>query len=229
MEDAGAASGIAPDSPGGIGIEAAFAADMVPLAELAAELERPADLHVNDGKAGYTGYDSVPDVEAVRLAVDASSRLGVESVVFENSTAPQLSIHAAWPAESPERQELERWLEAHPYATTAGHPVAFTISGPGYATLTEGWVSAFAPPEPQPHPLSLPAGIEPWADADAPACNGADLDVSYGGSDAATGARYASVLARNVSDPAMRGRRHPRHRLSKGRWDGARRPPVRSV
>lgn len=95
VEDAGAASGIAPDSPGGIGIEAAFAADMVPLAELAAELERPADLHVNDGKAGYTGYDSGPDVEAVRLAADASSRLGVESVVFGNSTAPQLSIHAA--------------------------------------------------------------------------------------------------------------------------------------
>lgn len=195
-----AAPGIAPDSPAGIGIEAAEATDVVPLAELATELGRPADLHMSDGKLSYTGYDSVPDVDAVRLSVAASSRPGVESAVFSNSAAPQLSIHAAWPAESPERGKLERWLEAHPYATTAGHPVAFTISGPGYATLTEGWVSASAPPEPEPHPLPLPAGIEPWPDTDAPACTGADLDVSYGGSDAATGARYASLLARNVSD-----------------------------
>jgi hypothetical protein len=174
---------------------------MAPLAELAAELGRSADLYISDGKARYTGYDSVPDVDAVRLAVASSSRLGVESAVFSNSTAPQLSIHAAWPAASPEGQELKRWLEAQTYATKAGHPVAFTISGPGYATLTEGWVSAFAPPEPEPHPLPLPAGIEPWPDdADAPACTGADLDVTYGGSDAATGARYASLLARNVSD-----------------------------
>ena len=201
VDEAGADSGIAPDSPAGIGIEAAAAADLVPLAELAAELGRSADLHASDGKARYTGYDVVPDVDAVRLAVAASSRRGVQSAVFSNSTAPQLSVHAAWPAESPEGRALKRWLEAHTYATQAGKPVAFTITGPGYATLTEGWVSAFAPPEPAPHTLPLPAGIEPWPDdADAPVCAGADLDVTYGGSDAATGTRYASVLARNVSD-----------------------------
>jgi hypothetical protein len=201
VDEAGADSGIARDSPAGIGIEAAATADLVPLAELAAELGRSADLHASDGKARYTGYDFVPDVDAVRLAVAASSRRGVESAVFSNSTTPQLSIHAAWPAASPEGRELKRWLEAHTYATQAGRPVAFTISGPGYATLTEGWVSAFAPPEPEPHPLPLPAGIEPWPEeADAPACTGADLDVTYGGSDAATGTRYASLLARNVSD-----------------------------
>jgi hypothetical protein len=201
VDEAGADSGIAPDSPAGIGIEAAAAADLVPLAELAAELGRSADLHASDGKARYTGYDVVPDVDAVRLAVAASSRRGVQSAVFSNSTAPQLSVHAAWPAESPEGRALKRWLEANTYATRAGKPVAFTITGPGYATLTEGWVSAFAPPEPAPHTLPLPAGIEPWPDdADAPVCAGADLDVTYGGSDAATGTRYASVLARNVSD-----------------------------
>jgi hypothetical protein len=193
--------GIAPDSPAGIGIEAAVAADMAPLAELAAGLGRSVNLHVTDSSTSYNGHNSVPHVDAVRLAVATASRPGVESVVFDNSFAPQLSVRAAWPAESAETQELRRWLEAHDYATKAGHPVAFTISEPGYATLTEGWVSAFAPPEPEPHPLPLPTGIEAWPDdADAPACTGADLDVSYGGSDAATGARYASLLARNVSD-----------------------------
>lgn len=201
LDEAGAQSGIAPDSPAGIGIEAAVAADMVPLAQLAAELGRSADLYASDGKARYTGYDVVPDVDAVRLTVAASSRRGVESAVFSNSPTPQFSIHAAWPAESPGGQELERWLEAHRYATKAGKPVAFTITGPGYATPTEGWVSAFAPSEPEPHTLPLPAGIEPWPeDADAPACTGADLDVTYGGSDAAAGTRYASLRARNVSD-----------------------------
>jgi hypothetical protein len=193
--------GMAADTRVGIGIEAAVPSDMARLAELAAGLGRRATLHVSDGSARYTGHDSVPDVDAVRLAVAAAARPGVESAVFDNSTAPQISVHTTWPVESPESQQLKRWLEAHDYATYAGHPVAFTISEPGYATLTEGWVSAFAPLEPEPHPLPLPTGIEAWPDdADAPACTGPDLDVSYGGSDAATGARYALLLARNVSD-----------------------------
>ena len=201
VDDAMAESepGTAPDSAG-IGIEAAVPADMAPLAELAAELGRSADLHVSEGSARYTGHNAVADVDAVRLAVDAASRTGVESAVFSNYTAPQLSVYATWPAESPETQQLKDWLEAHDYATKAGHPVAFSISEPGHATLTEGWVSAFAPPEPEPTSLPLPADIDAWLDdANAPACTGADLDVSYGGSDAATGARYASLLARNVS------------------------------
>ncbi|WP_162449057.1 DUF4232 domain-containing protein [Phytoactinopolyspora mesophila] len=194
-------SGNAPDSRAGIGIEAGAAADMVPLAELAAGLGRTADLHFGDD-AYYAGHGAVADVDAVRLTVAAASRRGVESAFFSNySTAPQLSVRAAWPAESPETPELKRWLEAHDYAASAGRPVAFTISEPGYETLTEGWVSAFAPPEPEPHPLPLPAGVEAWPDdVDAPSCTGADLDVGYGGSDAATGARYALLLARNVSD-----------------------------
>lgn len=193
--------GIASDSPAGIGIEAADAADMAPLAELAAGLGRSADLHTSDGSARYSGYDSVPDVDAVRLTVAAASRPGVETVIFTHSTAPQLGVHAGWPADSPQRRELRAWLETHSYATTAGRPVAFTISGPGYATLTEGWVSAFSPPPPEPFTLPLPAGIDAWPDdADAAACAGADLELSYGGSDAATGARYAALLARNVSD-----------------------------
>jgi hypothetical protein len=62
-------------------------------------------------------------------------------------------------------------------------------------------VSAFSPPEPEPNSLPPPAGIDAWPDgADAPVCTGADLDVNYGGSDAATGARYALLLARNVSE-----------------------------
>lgn len=185
----------------GVGIEAADAADVVRLAQLAAELGRPANLNVPDAGIGYDGYGSVPDVGAVGLTVAAGSRPGVESVVFADSLEPRLSIRTAWPAESPETRELEQWLEAHDYATTVGHPVAFTISEPGYATLTEGWVSAFPPPEPEPHALPLPEGVDAWPDdPSAPSCTGTDLEIHYGGSSAATGSRYAALLARNVSD-----------------------------
>ena len=201
------------ESSAGIGIEVADGADMAPLAELAAELGRSADLYVSDGSARYTGNGAAPDVDAVLLTVAAASRTGVESVIFTHYTAPQLSVHAEWAAESPERREVKDWLEAHPYATKAGLPVAFTIFGPAYATLTEGWVSAFPPPQPEPYTLPLPAGADAWPDdAEAAACAGADLDVTYGGSDAASGARYASLLASNVSDRRRRTTRTSRRR-----------------
>lgn len=186
--------------PAGIGIDAADAAELVPLAQLAAGLGRPVDLGVTDDSIRYNGYGSVPDVDAVRLAVATASRPGVESAVFDNSLAPQLTIRAAWPAESPETQELKQWLEAHNYAATLERPVTYTISEPGLTTLTEGWVSAFPPPEPEPHSLPLPSGIAAWPDdASASTCTGSDLELRYGGSDAATGSRYAVLLARNVA------------------------------
>ncbi|WP_162453736.1 DUF4232 domain-containing protein [Phytoactinopolyspora mesophila] len=198
--DAGSEQEVTPP-PASIGITAADAAGMVPLAELAAELGRSADLHVAGDNTHYNGYGALPDADAVRLAVDAASRPGVESVSFSDSTAPHISVGATWPAEAPETQELSRWLEEHDYATDIGLPVAFTVSEPGYATLTEGWVSAFSPPEPEAHSLPLPADVEAWPDdPSAPACTSAHLDVRYGGSDAATGARYAALRASNVSD-----------------------------
>jgi hypothetical protein len=188
-------------TPAGIGIDVTAPTDMVRLAELAAELGRSANLHLSDGSARYTGPVAVTDVGAVRLAVDTASRPEVESAVFTNSTAPRLTVLTTEPSDSPETQRLIRWLESHAYATTAGHPVAFTVAEPGYATLTEGWISGFEPPEPEPRTLPLPDDVDAWpADDDAPGCTGADLEVSYGGSGAATGARFASLLARNVSD-----------------------------
>lgn len=176
---------------------------LVDLAGFAAQHGIPASLATVDGTVRYDSYGGVPDVAAVRLAVEAAGRDGSASAIYADSTEPHLQVSTTTPADSPETRALTTWLDAHDAATAVGHPVAYRVAEPGYATIIEGWVSGTAPAEPERLPNPVPDVAEPWpADEGAPSCAGDDLEVGFGGTDAALGARFATILARNVTETA---------------------------
>ncbi|WP_166853098.1 DUF4232 domain-containing protein [Isoptericola sp. BMS4] len=176
------------------------AGGLVGLARLAADEELAVSVGTADGTVSYDGYGGVPDVAAVRLAVDAVGRDAVTTAVLADSAEPRLSVGLDVAADAPPARALVRWLEDPARAAGLGRPVAYTVSEPGYATLLDGWVGGVAPPEPAEHTVPVPDDVAAWpADADAPACAGGDLDLALSTPDAATGSRYLAVLATNVS------------------------------
>ena len=209
-------SAAAGEPPGVIGVEEAFAlwqagavdvrgvasasdgAHLVELAGFAAERGIATSLRTTDDRLAYEAMGTVPDVTAARLVADVGGLPGVQSVGFDAYAEPVLRVGLAVAHDSPRADDVLTRVEAADYARHAGRPVAVTLTDPDFEQRS-GWVSALAPAVPEPHPVPLPAGVEPWPDdASAPACGGADLELSYGGSDTATGARYASVRARNA-------------------------------
>lgn len=148
--------------------EAVDRAALVDLARFAAEHGIATSLATVDGTVRYDSYGAVPDVAAVRLTVEAAGRGGAASAIYSGSTEPQLQVSTTTPADSPATRALTDWLDAHEAATAVGHPVAYRVAEPGYATILDGWVSGLAPADPSP-PLPVPAVTEPWAaDAGAP-------------------------------------------------------------
>ncbi|HEX5947426.1 MAG TPA: DUF4232 domain-containing protein, partial [Acidimicrobiales bacterium] len=141
----------------------------------------------------------VPDVELVRLVAAASERPGVETATFLSQES-RFDVRATWPTGSAELGQLVAWLEGQDIAARLRRPIPFTLTGPDGVATAEGWVSGFSPPEWEPHPLPLPEGVVPWPeDPSAPSCGGDDLELTWGGSDAAMGQRRGGLLGRNVS------------------------------
>ncbi|GAA1994259.1 hypothetical protein GCM10009718_35110 [Isoptericola halotolerans] len=170
--------------------------ELLALADFAERRGFVAGLATLDGTVRYEpGIPVVVDVALVRLAVEAAEQDRVESAFSTGQRG--LSVYLADDTAST-TAALVDWLRAR---TVAGdEPVPYTLLSPGYDTLAEGWVGGFAPPEPEPHPVRMPEGTEAWPTDDAAAeCTGADLELSLGTPDAATGARYLAVHARNVS------------------------------
>lgn len=174
---------------------------LVELARFAAEQGIAVSLRTTDGSLAYDAMGTVPDVAAASLIADVATRPGVRTVGYDAYAEPALRVGLDVAHDSAQADDVLEHLEAEDLAERAGHPVAVTLTDPAF-TQRSGWVSALAPAEPEPHTLPMPADVEPWPDDDAPACTGSDLELSYGGSDAATGARFASVRARNVGDGA---------------------------
>lgn len=175
--------------------ETAGTDQLLALADVAERHGFTTSLGTLDGTVRYEPDGTAVDLAQVWLAVGTARQHGVQTA-FSGSNG--LSVHTTTPDDSEATAAVVDWLDEH--APPGDDPVPYTVSSPGYATIVEGWVGGLAPPEPEPHTVRLPPGTERWpADASAPACTGADLELSLGPPDAALGGRYLSVRARNVS------------------------------
>lgn len=126
----------------GASVEAADTTSLVRLARFASARGIPASLATGDGAVRYDGAGT-PDLDAVRLVVDAAGRPGVESALFDGSSTPLLQVGMATPVGSPESQAVRRWLDESERATT-GH-VRYVVTEPGYADRLEGRVGGGRP------------------------------------------------------------------------------------
>ena len=171
---------------------------LVALGQVAADRAARVTLSILGGSGVYQA-GGVPNVELVGMVAAASERPGVESATFLHQQS-RLDVRAAWPTGSVELGRLVAWLEGQDIAARLHSPIAFTLTGPGGVATAEGWVAGFRPPQWEPHSLPLPEGVVPWPeDPSAPSCGGDDLEMTWGGSDAAMGQRRGALLGRNVS------------------------------
>lgn len=209
LRAAGAAR-VGNDSAEAVGLDG-----LVPLAELATDRQIPLTVGTVDGAVRYTSPGAPPDVDVLRLAVQAAGRPSVTSVIV-HPAAPQggvaqgapvhleLQVGASGPTASPASRAVVRWLQ-DPARAVDDADLSYVVTEPGYAQRVEGRVgttaTTAAPEEPAPHPVPLPDGVQAWpADGTAPDCSGTDLELELSVPDAAAGSRYLAVRARNVSD-----------------------------
>ncbi len=144
-------------------VEAADGDTLARLADLAAGRGMGLSFATADGRIRYDTYGDPPEPAALRLVADAAARPGVDGAIYVASAEPHVQVSMTTTADSPESQALAHWLEQHELATAVGHPVAYRITEPGFATILEGWVSgtgtvgAGAAPDPpcrEPSPCS---------------------------------------------------------------------------
>lgn len=165
---------------------------LVELATVAHGRQRPVDLH--GGKAWYRSNE-MPDPAAVRLVVAAAER---PSVASAQMAAPYEPLTVLVEAAEGDRviDDVSRWLTAYQgYPAGSGQPLEYVVEGTRGGKV-EGWVGGKTPA-----PTTMPpfGGAVPWpADQGAPSCRPADLEVTFGGQDAALGSRQAWLRARNL-------------------------------
>lgn len=169
---------------------------LVQVATVARSRQRPVDLL--GGKAWYRSNE-LPDPAAVRLAVDASERPSVTSAQLSAPFEPLVVLVEAAEGDGV-LDEVSRWLTAYGgYPGRSGQPLAYAVQGTRGGEV-EGWVGGTTPPRTTMPPFG---DAEPWpADSAAPPCRMPDLEVTFGGHDAAAGSRQAWVRARNASGQA---------------------------
>ncbi|MBC7278894.1 hypothetical protein [Nocardioides sp.] len=87
--------------------------------------------------------------------------------------------------------DVGRWLTAHDgYPGRTGQPLAYVVQGTRGGEV-EGWIGGTTPPQTTMPPIGDAA---PWpADPGAPSCRMTDLEVTFGGHDAASPSRSGSV------------------------------------
>ncbi|MFD4325738.1 DUF4232 domain-containing protein [Nocardioides sp. NPDC058538] len=167
-------------------------ARLVALAAVARARQRPVDLR--GGDAWYRSNE-VPDPTAVRLVVAASEQPSVTSAQL---AAPYEPLIVLVEAAEGDRVigDVSRWLTVyHGYPVGSGQPLAYAVEGTRGGKV-EGWVGGRTPA-----PTTMPpfGDRAPWpADPAAPSCRPSDLEVSFGGQDAALGSRQAWLRARNL-------------------------------
>jgi hypothetical protein len=169
---------------------------LVAIATIARDRQRPVDLH--GGEAWYRSNE-LPDPAAVKLAVDASERPAVTSAQLSAPFEPLIVLVEA--AEGDRViADVGRWLTAYDgYPGRSGQPLAYMVQGTRGGEV-EGWIGGTTPPQTTMPPFGDAA---PWpADPGAPSCRMADLEVTFGGHDAAAGSRQAWIRARNTGGPA---------------------------
>ncbi len=166
------------------------------LADYASSQGAPITLELADGSIRYTPTTEF-DIARLDLALEAADLEAVESAIMDSSG---LSVHTQTAADSKETAQIKKWLTEH---EPLKEPMAFTLSSPGFADITEGWLGDKLPESLIARPVRLPDGVKPWPqDASAQTCTDKDLALSLGSPDAATGSRYMAVYAKNISGSA---------------------------
>ncbi|MEI7056123.1 DUF4232 domain-containing protein [Nocardioides sp. CCNWLW239] len=178
-------------SPAAADVEAPQHA-LAAVAAAARNQQRPVDLR--GGKAWYRSNE-LPDPVAVGLVAAASERPSVTSAQLSAPFEPLIVLVEA--AEGDRAiTDVSRWLTAYDgYPGGSAQPLAYSVQGTRGGTA-EGWVGGRTPA-----PTTMPpfGDAAPWpADPAAPSCRPADLEVTFGGQDAALGSRQAWLLARNL-------------------------------
>ena len=169
---------------------------LVAVATVARSSQRPVDLR--GGEAWYRSNE-LPDPAAVRLVVDASEHASVTSAQLSAPFDPLIVLVEAAAGDGV-IDDVSRWLTTYDgYPGRSGQPLAYTVQGTRGGEV-EGWVGGKNPP-----PATMPpfGDAEPWpADPTAPSCRMQDLEVTFGGHDAAAGSRQAWIGARNAGGQA---------------------------
>ncbi|NYI80499.1 DUF4232 domain-containing protein [Nocardioides panzhihuensis] len=169
---------------------------LVAVATVARSSQRPVDLL--GGEAWYRSNE-LPDPAAVRLVVNASERPSVTSAQLSAPFEPLIVLVDA--AEGDRAiTDVSRWLIAYDGDPGgSGKPLPFSVEGTR-GGKAEGWVGGEPPPS-----VTMPSfgSGEPWpVDPGAPSCRMPDLEVTFGGHDAAAGSRQAWIRARNAGAQA---------------------------
>ncbi|GGU22604.1 hypothetical protein GCM10007979_21780 [Nocardioides albus] len=169
---------------------------LVAVATVARTSRRPVDLL--GGEAWYRSNE-LPDPVEVGLVAAASERPSVTSAQLSAPFDPLIVLVEA--AEGDRViADVSRWLAAYDaYPGASGKPLAFSVEGTR-GGKAEGWVGGVTPPQTTMTPFG---SGDPWpADPGAPSCRMEDLEVTFGGQDAAAGSRQAWLRARNTSGGA---------------------------
>lgn len=171
-------------------------ASLVAIATAARVRKRPVDL---SGERAWYRSNELPDLVAVGLVVDAAGRPSVTSAQLSAPFDPLIVLVEAAEGDRV-LADVGRWLTAYDgFPKRSGQPLAYAVQGTRGGEV-EGWVGGTTPPQTTMPPFGDAA---PWpAVPTAPSCRMPDLEVTYGGYDAAAGSRQAWISARNLSDRA---------------------------
>jgi len=174
------------------------------LGDYAAQHDEPVTLSLEDASLMY-GSAQRFDLAEFELTMEAAALDSVQSAVFDSSG---LSVHTADAAGSGDPGELKEWLTKH---SPLKEPIAFTVSGVGYAEIIEGWVGGKLPESLIARPARLPDGVIAWPeDPVAPACAHDDMELTLGSPDPALGSRYMALYAKNISTTSCAVNGYPR-------------------
>ena len=173
------------------------------LGKSAAEQLSPAELAVRDSFISYSpGQPS--DYSEIELIAEAVRSGRVQSVRIAGSGL-EMTVHEMEPAGR--AKDIQKWLDQH---EALNRPMPYRLFSHDYSEILEGWVGGMKPDWLIPKPVDLPENIEAWPqDPAASMCAADDLQILLGSPDAATGSRYMSVYAKNISAHACALRSYP--------------------
>ncbi len=166
---------------------------LLDLAQFSQEQGYEPTLELADGSIRYTPNGEF-SLEQVRIAVEARDQPNVDTAIFGSGI---LSVHSNFLEGSTTNTEIKRWLDEH---APLSEPTAYSLSGPGYESIQEGWIGKKLPEHLIAKPPVLPEGVTAWPDnPQATTCTQENLQLSLSEPDAALGSRYLSLYARNMS------------------------------
>lgn len=176
---------------------------LLKLGEFAAQAKHPVELALTDHSVRYSPTDST-DISELQFLADAAKR-----GIFQNASIDNSGLNLTLVIEAPAAAEKETrsWLEEHAAFAEA---MPYKLFSAGYEVLAEGWVGDKKPEWLIPRPVALPDNLTSWPqNPSAPWCAEDDLEIVLGTPDAATGSRYLSVHAKNISPRPCALRSYP--------------------